>query len=132
MIDIFVSEDILALFQVLGSARDSRAGEGAPAFANSIPTIRRGRRNEDARAPFGDRSGQAVRSPENHERDLLALFRQTGALLDGHFVLRYGLHSRQYFQCALLLQHTEIAEKVCGWLADKLQNFASDAVISLP
>jgi orotate phosphoribosyltransferase len=42
------------------------------------------------------------------------------------------LHSRQYFQCAFLLQHTEIAAKVCGWLADKLQNFASDAVISLP
>jgi orotate phosphoribosyltransferase len=64
------------------------------------------------------------------KEDLLALFRQTGALLDGHFVLRSGLHSRQYFQCALLLQHTEIAAKVCRWLADKLQNFACDAVIS--
>src|SRR5437660_4788536 len=62
--------------------------------------------------------------------DLLALFRQTGALLDGHFVLRSGLHSRQYFQCALLLQHTEIAAKVCGWLADKLRKFDCDTVIS--
>src|SRR6202165_4088620 len=61
--------------------------------------------------------------------DLLALFRKTGALLDGHFVLRSGLHSRQYFQCAILLQHTEIATKVCGWLADKLA-FDSDSVIS--
>ena len=62
--------------------------------------------------------------------DLLALFRKTGALLDGHFVLRSGLHSRQYFQCAILLQHTEIAAKVCGWLADKLRAFDCDAVIS--
>ena len=62
--------------------------------------------------------------------DLLALFRETGALLDGHFVLRSGLHSRQYFQCALLLQHTDIAAKVCGWLADKLREFDCDAVIS--
>jgi orotate phosphoribosyltransferase len=62
--------------------------------------------------------------------DLLSLFRQTGALLDGHFVLRSGLHSREYFQCALLLQHTEIAAKVCGWLADKLRQFDCDAVIS--
>jgi orotate phosphoribosyltransferase len=62
--------------------------------------------------------------------DLLALFRETGALLDGHFVLRSGLHSRQYFQCAILLQHTEIAAKVCGWLADKLRGFDCDAVIS--
>src|SRR6266581_3023081 len=62
--------------------------------------------------------------------DLLALFRETGALLDGHFILRSGLHSRQYFQCALLLQHTDIAAKVCGWLADKLREFDCDAVIS--
>ena len=62
--------------------------------------------------------------------DLLALFRKTGALLEGHFVLRSGLHSRQYFQCAILLQHTEIAAKVCGWLADKLREFDCDSVIS--
>jgi orotate phosphoribosyltransferase len=64
------------------------------------------------------------------KEDLLALFRKTGALLDGHFILRSGLHSRQYFQCAILLQHTDIAAKVCGWLADKLRRFDCDAVIS--
>jgi orotate phosphoribosyltransferase len=62
--------------------------------------------------------------------DLLALFRKTGALLDGHFVLRSGLHSRQFFQCALLLQHTDIAAEVCGRLADKLRGIDCDAVIS--
>ena len=62
--------------------------------------------------------------------DLLALFRKTGALLDGHFVLRSGLHSRQFFQCAILLQHTEIAAAVCAQLADKLRDFECDAVIS--
>jgi orotate phosphoribosyltransferase len=63
-------------------------------------------------------------------KDLLALFRKTGALLDGHFVLRSGLHSRQYFQCAILLQHTDIAAQVCGQLADKLRDFDCDSVIS--
>ncbi len=62
--------------------------------------------------------------------DLLALFRKTGALLDGHFVLRSGLHSRQFFQCAILLQYTDIAAEVCGRLADKLRNIECDAVIS--
>lgn len=62
--------------------------------------------------------------------DLLALFRRTGALLDGHFVLRSGLHSRQFFQCALLLQYTDIAADVCGRLADKLRQIKCDAVIS--
>jgi orotate phosphoribosyltransferase len=62
--------------------------------------------------------------------DLLALFRKTGALLDGHFVLRSGLHSRQYFQCAILLSHTDIAARVCEMLADKLCGFDCDSVIS--
>ena len=62
--------------------------------------------------------------------DLLALFRKTGALLDGHFILRSGLRSRQYFQCAILLQHTDVAARVCGELADKLRRFECDTVIS--
>ena len=62
--------------------------------------------------------------------DLLALFRKTGALLDGHFVLRSGLHSRQYFQCAILLQHTDIAARVCAMLAEQLRDFDCDTVIS--
>jgi orotate phosphoribosyltransferase len=62
--------------------------------------------------------------------DLLALFRQTGALLDGHFVLRSGLRSRQFFQCALLLQHTKIAADVCARLAKQLEKIDCDAVIS--
>jgi orotate phosphoribosyltransferase len=69
-------------------------------------------------------------TPYNMSEDLLALFRKTGALLDGHFILRSGLHSREYFQCALLLQDTAIATKVCGWLADKLRKFDCDTVIS--
>ena len=76
-----------------------------------------------------ENSTPAVCAPQMRE-DLLALFRKTGALLDGHFVLRSGLHSREYFQCALLLQHTDIAAKVCGWLADKLRDFNCDTVIS--
>jgi orotate phosphoribosyltransferase len=67
---------------------------------------------------------------EMSDNDLLALFRKTGALLDGHFILRSGLHSRQYFQCALLLQHTDIARQVCKLLAEKLRRFDCDTVIS--
>src|SRR5437667_1173041 len=61
--------------------------------------------------------------------DLLALFRKTGALLDGHFVLRSGLHSRQYFQCAILLQHTDIAAQECGQHANELRQFYCYTVI---
>ena len=64
------------------------------------------------------------------QNDILALFRQTKALLDGHFVLRSGLHSRQFFQCAILLQHTRVAEQVCGMLAEKLRAIDCQSVIS--
>jgi orotate phosphoribosyltransferase len=68
--------------------------------------------------------------PYNMSEDLLAIFRKTGALLDGHFILRSGLHSREYFQCAILLQHTDVAARVCGQLADKLREFDCETVIS--
>jgi orotate phosphoribosyltransferase len=62
--------------------------------------------------------------------EIVDLFRKTNALLDGHFLLRSGLHSRQFFQCALLLQHTTIAAKICAALADKLRGIDAEMVIS--
>ena len=64
--------------------------------------------------------------------DVLAAFRRTGALLDGHFVLRSGLHSRQFFQCAILLQHAKLASEICGELAAKVRasGVAFDAIVS--
>src|SRR2546429_191508 len=62
--------------------------------------------------------------------EIIALFKETDALLDGHFVLRSGLHSRQFFQCAILLQHTTIAARICAALAEKLSAYQADSVIS--
>jgi orotate phosphoribosyltransferase len=62
--------------------------------------------------------------------EVLDLFRKTGALLHGHFVLRSGLHSREFFQCALLLQDATVAAKVCGLLAEKLRPFEATTVVS--
>jgi len=62
--------------------------------------------------------------------EILSLFRQTNALLDGHFILRSGLHSRQFFQCALLLKETTVAARVCAALAEKLRGVGAEAVIS--
>jgi orotate phosphoribosyltransferase len=64
------------------------------------------------------------------ESEILSLFRQTHSLLDGHFVLRSGLHSRQFFQCALLLKETPIAARICGALAEKVRGAGAEAVIS--
>ena len=62
--------------------------------------------------------------------EVLTVFKQANALLDGHFILRSGLHSRRFFQCAMLLQHPRLAERVCKALADKLVDYDSASVLS--
>ncbi|HTA30772.1 MAG TPA: orotate phosphoribosyltransferase [Candidatus Cybelea sp.] len=62
--------------------------------------------------------------------EALQIFRQTGALLEGHFILRSGLHSRQYFQCALALQEMPVVERLGGALADKVRGLGATTVIA--
>ncbi len=62
--------------------------------------------------------------------EALQVFRQTGALLDGHFVLRSGLRSRQFFQCALALQEMPIVEKLGKALADKVRHLGVRTVVA--
>ena len=62
--------------------------------------------------------------------EVLHIFRDTGALLEGHFVLRSGLHSRQFFQCALALQQMPTVEKLGAALAAKAQKLEAVTVIA--
>lgn len=52
------------------------------------------------------------------KNDLLRVFTETGALLEGHFQLTSGLHSPKYLQCALVLQYPEYAEEIGRMLAE--------------
>jgi orotate phosphoribosyltransferase len=60
----------------------------------------------------------------------LQIFRDTGALLEGHFILRSGLHSRQFFQCALVLQQMPVVEKLGAALAAKVRSLGATTVIA--
>lgn len=64
------------------------------------------------------------------EHDILELFRTTGALLEGHFLLTSGLHSGHYFQCAKVLQYPAHAEALCRGIAQAFQSDPPDVVIS--
>jgi orotate phosphoribosyltransferase len=64
------------------------------------------------------------------EQDVLQVFRDTGALLEGHFILRSGLHSRQYFQCALALQHMPTVEKLGAELAGRVRGLGVATVVA--
>lgn len=55
------------------------------------------------------------------DQEVLNSFLETKALLRGHFELRSGLHSDQFFQCAKVLQHPRICAKLCEALVGKLR-----------
>lgn len=64
------------------------------------------------------------------ENNILEIFKKTGALLHGHFLLTSGRHSSMYFQCAKVLQYPEYTEKVCKVIADYFKTYEIDTVIS--
>ena len=61
---------------------------------------------------------------------VLTLFRDSGALLEGHFRLSSGLHSGGYLQCALVLQHPRHAEALGRALGEALRALRPTVVLS--
>ena len=66
-------------------------------------------------------------SEKNH---ILNIFKDTGALLEGHFILSSGKHSSKYFQCAKVLQHPEYLTAFSIMIADQFEDQKPDVVIS--
>lgn len=64
------------------------------------------------------------------DQQILNIFFETNALLEGHFLLTSGRHSNQYFQCAKVLQYPEYTSKVCSVLANYFLNFNIDTIIA--
>ena len=62
--------------------------------------------------------------------NILEIFEETNALLNGHFLLTSGRHSSQYFQCALVLQYPEYNTLICSLIVSHFRIFDIDAVIS--
>src|SRR3989338_10029563 len=64
------------------------------------------------------------------EKEILDIFKKTGALLKGHFVLSSGLHSGDYLQCAKVLEYPEYAEKLCNNLAEYFKEDRPTCVVA--
>jgi orotate phosphoribosyltransferase len=62
--------------------------------------------------------------------EVLDVFRRSGALLEGHFILRSGLRSRQFFQCALALQDMPTVERLGAALARQVRHLRPVTVIA--
>ena len=59
---------------------------------------------------------------ESTQGEVLDIFTRTRALLTGHFVLRSGLHSGHYFQCAQVCQHMDAVERLSQLLLEKVRS----------
>ena len=57
------------------------------------------------------------------------IFKQTGLMLEGHFLLTSGRHSNRYMQCAKLFQYPEYSEMICKDLADRFAGQKIDMVV---
>jgi len=63
----------------------------------------------------------------------LRILKETNALLEGHFILSSGLHSRQYIQCAKLLSYPKKSETICLSLCEKIKkNFNKIDIVLSP
>jgi orotate phosphoribosyltransferase len=62
--------------------------------------------------------------------DVLRLLHETGALLQGHFRLSSGLHSPNYVQCALLLEHPRNAKAIGHALAERGRTMDAQKVVA--
>ncbi|WP_206812938.1 orotate phosphoribosyltransferase [Paradesulfitobacterium ferrireducens] len=65
---------------------------------------------------------------DNNER-MLQIFRESGALLEGHFLLTSGRHSAEYMQCAQVLQYPHLAAELGEHLARSWQGKGIETVI---
>lgn len=57
------------------------------------------------------------------------IFKQTGLMLEGHFLLTSGRHSNRYMQCAKLFQYPEYSEMICKDLAGRFAGQKIDMVV---
>ena len=66
----------------------------------------------------------------SNDNEVLDIFNRTGALLRGHFVLRSGLHSGHFFQCAKVGEHMPEISRLAELLIAKLADLSFDTVLA--
>ena len=64
------------------------------------------------------------------ENEILGIFRQTGALLEGHFLLTSGKHSNVYFQCARVLQYPDYTKQICTLISEQFVSYEFETVVA--
>jgi orotate phosphoribosyltransferase len=64
------------------------------------------------------------------DKEVISIFEETQALLKGHFILRSGLRSEHFFQCAQVCQHLDKVKKLAELLIKKIPWSQVDLIIA--
>ncbi|AWI09111.1 orotate phosphoribosyltransferase [Ereboglobus luteus] len=67
---------------------------------------------------------------DSQQQEILDIFTRTRALLRGHFVLRSGLHSGHFFQCAQVCQNMAAVTRLTELLLPKLAGLKFETVLA--
>ena len=69
---------------------------------------------------------------ECDQAEVLDIFKKTGALLEGHFILRSGLRSGHFFQCARVCEHLDEVTRLAELLIKKLPDISKVETVVSP
>jgi orotate phosphoribosyltransferase len=109
-------------FETLGRNRDSIRGAGRAGFGASMHRPRQIKAGKGFRLRARTANLRSMPSAANAtDREVLDIFTRTRALLTGHFVLRSGLHSGHFFQCAQVCQYMPEVERLGELLVTRLR-----------
>lgn len=68
--------------------------------------------------------------PNSTDEEVLQIFRDSGALLEGHFILRSGLRSGHFFQCARVCERMDMVTRLAELLLEKIDTDSFDTVLA--
>ena len=66
----------------------------------------------------------------NSDKEVISIFKETNALLTGHFILRSGLRSGHFFQCAQVCQYLDKVTRLAQLLIENLGLPTPNLVVS--
>jgi orotate phosphoribosyltransferase len=74
-------------------------------------------------------STRTLRGMSIENDEVIRIFKESGALLEGHFLLRSGLHSAHFFQCAQVCQYMDKVTRLAELMLPMLKDYGATTVV---
>lgn len=74
-------------------------------------------------------STRTLRGMSIENDEVIRIFKESGALLEGHFLLRSGLHSAHFFQCAQVCQYMDKVTRLAELMLPMVKDYGATTVV---